>query len=149
MTMPEPLTDERLAELERLCAEATPGPWRVRHLCSGCGPDEDEGAGLGLEIEGPPQPWHEGQFSRAADAQFIAAARDALPALITALRALRRVAADAGLLADGILGGHTCDIQPCRRCGIERASATLQPCVVCRGADVRDALAEWRRVRGE
>ena len=131
--MPEPLTDERLAELERLCAEATPGPWRVRHLCSGCGPDDDEGAGLGLEIEGPPQPWHEGQFARAADAKFIAAARDALPAMIAEVRALREENAALRWLAKVVETSETW----------LKSKSGLQPKAILA------ALDKWRRVRGE
>lgn len=82
------ITRERLNEIKQRCEKATKGPWGVRHLCSGCSPDEDEGAGLGLELVGPPQPWLEGQFARAADAQFCAHARTDLPDLVTEVERL-------------------------------------------------------------
>lgn len=76
------MTPERLRAIQERCRRATKGPWGVRHLCSGCTPEDDESAGLGLELVGPPQPWLEGQFARAADAQFAAHARDDVPALV-------------------------------------------------------------------
>ena len=82
------LTPERLKEIKQRAERATKGPWGVRHLCSGCTPEDDEGAGLGLELIGPPQPWLEGQFARAADAQFCAHARDDIPDLVAEVERL-------------------------------------------------------------
>lgn len=62
-------------------SEHTPGPWAVSHRCIGCGPKDDESAGLGLELVGPPEPALRGQFAKAADALLAAAA----PSLFAAL----------------------------------------------------------------
>lgn len=64
---------------------ATPGPWTALHRHVGLTADDDETAGLGLEIEGPPEAWNRGQFARGADATFIAHARQDVPALLAAI----------------------------------------------------------------
>lgn len=88
------MTPERIEELKKLCAEATPGPWRqeVWH-------NHDEGgwAAVGPHIkdtpgddyyssEEPGSPSHEKATS---DANFIAAARTAVPELIAEVERLR------------------------------------------------------------
>src|SRR5690606_22945170 len=91
---PDRLTDERLAELERLCAEATPGPWRTsREDMESYALDESGEWGHVVYIyrpDGHRMPVF-GERAR-EDARFIGAARAALPALIAEVRALRRVA---------------------------------------------------------
>ncbi len=62
----------------------TPGPWTVRHRCVGKSPYDDESCGLGLEVDGPPEPLR-GRFARAADAHLVAAAPELLAALEQAL----------------------------------------------------------------
>lgn len=77
-----------LAELERLremCEAATPGPWEAFHRHVHYTADDDEVAGLGLEVHGPPEAENRGQFARGADTRFIAESRTALPRLIAAL----------------------------------------------------------------
>lgn len=59
----------------------TPGPWKVYHRHERAGPHSDEMAGLGWELEGPPEAMLRGQFAKAADAHLIAAAPDLLAAL--------------------------------------------------------------------
>ena len=59
-------------------AEHTPGPWTVRHRCVDKSPYDDESCGLGLEVDGPPEPQLRGRFARAADAHLIAAAPELL-----------------------------------------------------------------------
>ena len=66
----------------------TPGPWRAVHRHAHGGPDDDERAGLGWEIEGPAEPMLRGQFARAADARLVAAA----PTLYEALREIAGLA---------------------------------------------------------
>ncbi len=84
------ITDDELAEWQRLCDAATPGPWRLdgRH-------DYDDGSEFGIDMivanNGEPvviadsgvYPPH-GQ-----DAEFIAAARSAIPRLLEEVRRLR------------------------------------------------------------
>ena len=62
-------------------SEHTPGPWTVRHRHVLCGPDDDESCGLGLEVDGPPEPMR-GKFALAADARLVAAAPDMLAVLV-------------------------------------------------------------------
>ena len=58
----------------------TPGPWTAepRHVHNDG--TQDESAGLGWDVEGPPEPMLRGQFARAADAKLVAAAPDLLEA---------------------------------------------------------------------
>lgn len=85
------MTEERLAQLEALCRQATPGPWKARHRHVGNPSNDfawDESAGLGWEIEELDRPMR-GQFVRGADAHFIAEARTALPEALAEVRRLR------------------------------------------------------------
>ena len=66
----------------------TPGPWRAVHRHSHGAPHDDEMAGLGWDIEGPPEPALRGQFARAADARLAAAA----PILYEALKEIAGLA---------------------------------------------------------
>ena len=80
-------------QLRALLAEATPGPWTEsgrdvdhdRFVAEGKNPGDV--AGLGCEIEGPPDGWLRGQFHRHADAALIVAAVNALPALFDVVEA--------------------------------------------------------------
>jgi hypothetical protein len=88
----EPLTDEELAELERLAAAATPGPW-IANI------EEEEPIGgdsmieLGLPGDFPPDMYvfHDRRIAPSADIKFIAAARNYVPRLIAELRRLREL----------------------------------------------------------
>ena len=90
--MSEPLIAAELAAMRARADAATPGPWRASHRNVGCTPDMDEVAGLGLEIEGPPEAWNRGQFARGADAVFIAAAREDVPRLLDEVARLQALA---------------------------------------------------------
>lgn len=88
------LTEERLAELRRLCEAATPGPWSVRGDAR-----PDYYGNCYWWIRGPEGYRYvvcndaqsaEGGVTRREDAEFIAAAREALPALIDEVGRLRR-----------------------------------------------------------
>ena len=68
--------------------KATPGPWRCDQRHVHAAPDDDESCGLGCEIVGPPEPMLRGQFSRGADGQFIAHAREDVPRLLRAVEVL-------------------------------------------------------------
>ena len=59
----------------------TPGPWTVHHRHVDKSPNDDESCGLGLEVDGPPEPQLRGRFARAADAHLVAAAPELLAAL--------------------------------------------------------------------
>lgn len=83
------MTEQELAAIEARATAATPGPWTASHRHVHGTPDNDEQSGLGLEIEGPPQASGRGQFARGADATFIAAAREDVPALVAEVRRLR------------------------------------------------------------
>ncbi|KIE23111.1 hypothetical protein LK08_31670 [Streptomyces sp. MUSC 125] len=108
MTTPDPLTAEELDELDELTQAATPGPWFVRSL------DDERAMSLvavsttpdtGLGERWPDFDHHEivaatlVQHPRYVDtadecwdenAQFIAAAREAVPRLVAEIRGLRR-----------------------------------------------------------
>lgn len=110
MTMPDPLTDAELAELEELSNAATPGPWFVRQL------DDDYAMSLvavsTVPDSGLGERWphfdHDDivaatliQHPRYVDvadeqwdqnARFIAAARQSIPRLIDEIKRLRRQA---------------------------------------------------------
>ena len=89
-TTPE-LTDQYLAELERLCEKATPGPWATYAPSGGeygkkyesMGVRDEQGAICMSNQPGwaYPEQWDNGSF--------IAASRAALPALIAEVRRLR------------------------------------------------------------
>jgi hypothetical protein len=87
----EPVTDDELAELERLTAAATPGPWTA---------NIEEEAPIGghsmISLDGlpgdcPPDMYvlHDRQIAPSADIKFIAAARNYMPRLIAELRRVR------------------------------------------------------------
>ncbi len=89
--MTERLSDERLAELEALAEVATPGPWEcvVRDYYN-----TDIGGYRGATIPGiapdyEPMPDVHPAFDSVADAEFIAASRAALPALLAEVREYR------------------------------------------------------------
>ena len=73
------------AKLTELVEAATPGPWTVRHQdVDGDAYTDEMGTGLGLEIDGPPEPMLRGQFAKSADAR-LAAAAPALARLVVSL----------------------------------------------------------------
>ena len=63
--------------------EHTAGPWKARARCVTNDGTQDEMAGLGWNIEGPPEPTR-GQFFKAADAYLAAAS----PEMYKALKAM-------------------------------------------------------------
>lgn len=85
-------TKEQLDQLNDLAKAATRLPWSVAHRDIRCTESDDERAGLGLEIEGPPEASNRGQFARSADARYIVAACNAVPDLIAQIRRLEREA---------------------------------------------------------
>ena len=123
------LTDADLAAIERRCTAATPGPWRVGALFAQClrqhehrrgdcdfrhywtddgteihfGPSRD-----GLPYDGDTGDsmvagqwdYEEGGVRRVEDAQFIAAARQDVPALVAEVRRLRAALRDCVFLWD-------------------------------------------------
>ncbi len=84
----EPLTDEELANLEDLAQRASPGPWKVFAGPGIGGPDfisigvDDERADMYVMHDANPAPQD--------DLDFIAAARNAMPRLISELKGRRR-----------------------------------------------------------
>lgn len=74
---------ERRAAIKARCEAATPGPWAaiVRDV-EGTLADED--GFLGFDVAGPPEAMR-GQFACGTDAVFMAAARQDVPDLLTAL----------------------------------------------------------------
>jgi len=79
-----------LETIQARCDAATPGPWKVVHRdVRYTGEDDESLAGLGLDVDGPPTPMLRGMFQRGADAQFIAHAREDIPALIAEYTRIR------------------------------------------------------------
>lgn len=76
------LTAEQIAEIRARAEAATPGPWTVfARDSSGQAVDYF----LGFDIEGPEEA-QRGMFANRADAEFIAHAREDIPALLAALK---------------------------------------------------------------
>jgi len=73
------MNEEQLAEIEARCEAATKGPWSV-YVCGI--------RSLGYDVDGPEE-GNRGQFERQEDAEFIARAREDVPALIAEVRRLR------------------------------------------------------------
>ena len=84
--MPDPMTPERLAEIEARANAATQGPWEWHPYM-----------GSGATLAKPNHPFHELNILKttddwppvAADAEFIAAARNDVPALLAEVRRLQ------------------------------------------------------------
>ena len=81
----DPLSDEELEQLERLSAAASPAPWTAFTGAALGGPefiqittDDDREPDMYVEHDGQPAP--------AADLEFIASARNAIPRLIAEVR---------------------------------------------------------------
>jgi len=81
-----------LDAIKKRCEAATKGPWIARHRCFLCSNTDDEHAGLGLDIDGLPTPMLRGMLQRGADAQFIAHAREDIPALVAEIMKLQEEA---------------------------------------------------------
>ena len=87
--MPEPMTTERLAEIEARANSATQGPWKWHPYM-----------GSGATLAKPNHPFHEHNILKttddwppvAPDADFIAAARTDVPALLAEVRRLQDAA---------------------------------------------------------
>lgn len=81
------MTNEELAAIERLALRATPGPWQFQVRRKG---DPIAGTLIGsVAIGHVIFTKHEGGTCPAADGDFIAVARQAVPALIEEVRSLR------------------------------------------------------------
>ena len=78
------MTEQELAAIEARWKASTPGQWTVESRCGIRG--DDPGGSYGYDIPELPTPWLKGMVARHADAAFIAAAHQDVPALIAALR---------------------------------------------------------------
>ncbi len=76
----------KLAEIKALLAAITQEPWVAVARHSGNDGTQDEMSGLGWDIVGPPQPMR-GQFSRCADAQFVAHSPEYVALLLAVVEA--------------------------------------------------------------
>ncbi len=76
----------KLAEIKELLAAITPEPWVAVARHSDNDGTQDEMDGLGWDIEGPPEPMR-GQFSRCADAQFMAHSKEYVRLLLAVVEA--------------------------------------------------------------
>ncbi len=84
------MTPERLQELERLCEQATPGPWRQDSMIRVvAGPDSDPTDIIDYEREFNGDALDAGALS---DLAFIAASREAIPELLAEVGRLQRIA---------------------------------------------------------
>jgi hypothetical protein len=93
--------EEELAELERLCAEADPAPWKVDVAEDEGDPDaavwpECWGGGYLIHIERKEFPEACDWEAFKADCRFIARAREAVPALVAEVRRLWAILAREG-----------------------------------------------------
>ena len=84
--MTDPMTPERLAEIEARAEAATEGPWEAW----------DRGIGFEVHVDGEALNSELRETFRQADAEFIAASRTDVPALVAALRAVLDLHRDAG-----------------------------------------------------
>lgn len=131
---PDRITPEQIAELRRLEAAATPGPWdeqclgdAIRHLNRNV--DHESYC---FRSHGNDEP--HGEMPGRGDGKFLAALRNAAPSLlaeIAALReSLREIAqyacgyGDPGECADALTGDFSSVDRPCAACV---ARAALQP----------------------
>lgn len=80
--MNEPLSKDQLDAIRARADAATSGPWSTRTNSF----HSIEDAFWGFDIEGPPNA-ERGQFARRADAEFIAHAREDIPALLAIIDA--------------------------------------------------------------
>ena len=78
------LTPEKLAELKRLEQAATKGPWRQTYLDRVAGLDDHDGSKSIVHC-------YSGHHDYSANAQFIAALRNAAPSLIAAAEECERL----------------------------------------------------------
>lgn len=90
------MTDDKMAEIKKLCDAATPGPWFMRtnrHADTSGKPwgwlDALPSGGPQRAIPGVRVDWTRGDESE-ANARFIAAARTAVPDLLALVETLRR-----------------------------------------------------------
>lgn len=106
-TTPRAMDASEIARLRELCSKATPGAW-MRIMC-GCHE-------MGYDLDGVPVGTR-GSFGRAEDADFVAAARSALPAALDALESANakverlRERDDARVELDAALGKGAVGIQ--------------------------------------
>lgn len=80
--MTDPMTTERLDEIEARADAATDGPWEAW----------DRGIGFEVHVDGEGLNSEFRETFQQADAEFIAAARTDVPQLVTALRAVLNLA---------------------------------------------------------
>jgi hypothetical protein len=86
-------------ELRQILVAATDGPWTISHRHVNRRPCDDEDAGLGLEVEGPPEPMR-GMFARSADAHAAVWARNEGEALCAVVESLAAQVARFRVLAE-------------------------------------------------
>lgn len=91
--MPErdetPITDAELEELERLVADASPAPW-VSYIEGRNNQSGSSFIGIGDPREADMEIFRDDKRSPDADQDFIAAARNYMPRLLSEIRRLRR-----------------------------------------------------------
>ena len=147
MTIPDPGLTSALERWSKITAEATPGPWEV-HTSSSIGirimSDEDEWP-LALDLK------------RRPDAEFMAVARTAMPALLAVAEAVLRLhqpkplygLAFGGLNNDQPLCSHDPDTDHDAHFEGDdghwycRDKITAQVCRSCADEDDADLWAEW------
>lgn len=155
------LTEEKIAELRALCEKATPGPWGTRglsdHIRVESSAPTKNVAKCGSSKPSPREPDMEEVH---ANAEFIVAARTALPDLLSDLEEARRERDEAHKRAIELetqLGDAAPHDGSCDRCG--KVPAIVMDTVLCdecmdgvkRAKSAERALAEarqeWVRVK--
>lgn len=105
------MTEAELAELQKACDSATPGPWF----------EPAPGDGRIYDIELSPDEADDSEHPRLAsvcyhrDSKLIALARNALPTLLAMVRELKAAIQDITDSTSGCVL-ETCSIVPCDRC---------------------------------
>ena len=117
------LTDAELARLEELAGKATPGKWSTTDYT---GPD----VLITAMFEGIPYSvWNRGTNARKEDLEYIAAACNAVPALVAEVRRMRAEAKQGGIDYCALMDRH--DAQFVRAEDLKKQVEDLQWFVEC------------------
>lgn len=132
------MTDERLAELERLAGEATPGPWVVAWNGDG----KVSGVTPALDAVHDGEVFFAKNLERdglARDCAYIVAACNAVPELLAEIKRLREYEAFVVEMVR-LAGMHNEPPRPCERCRMKIVFGAWCNCCF----QVRDTWQGWQ-----